>query len=50
MTNYEEMMAILLRLRRKIDVKRLDAKARKALSHDYDEMLTLIDMLERRLK
>lgn len=50
MTDFEDVMIILMRLRRKIEIKRMDAKARNALSHDYEEMLSLLDMLERKLK
>lgn len=50
MTDFEEVMIILMRLRRKIEIKRMDAKARQCLSHDYEEMLTLLGMLERKLK
>ena len=46
----EDTQIIIDRLRRKVEIKRLDAKARNSPSHDYDEMLTLLDMLERRLK
>ena len=50
MTDFEDTIAILLRLRRKIEIKHMDAKARQCLSHDYEEMLSLLDMLERKLK
>ena len=41
---------IITRMRRKIDVIRLDAKARQdVLYHDMDELLSLLDMLEREL-
>jgi hypothetical protein len=41
---------IITRMRRKIDVVRLDAKARQdVLYHDMDELLSLLDMLEREL-
>ena len=51
MTDFEDIQIILLRLRRKADVLRLDMKSRgMTQSHDLAEMLTLIDMLEARLK
>ena len=41
---------IIARMRRRIDVIRLDAKARQdVLYHDMDELLSLLDMLEREL-
>jgi hypothetical protein len=41
---------IITRMRRKIDIVRLDAKARQdVLYHDMDELRTLLDMLEREL-
>jgi len=41
---------IITRMRRKIDIVRLDAKARQdALYHDMDELMSLLDMLEREL-
>ena len=41
---------IIARLRRKVEIVRLDAKARKdPVHHDADEMLTLLAMLERAL-
>jgi hypothetical protein len=41
---------IITRMRRRIDVIRLDAKARQdVLYHDMDELRTLLDMLEREL-
>ena len=41
---------IITRMRRKIDIIRLDAKARQdVLYHDMDELRTLLDMLEREL-
>jgi hypothetical protein len=41
---------IITRMRRKIDTVRLDAKARQdVLYHDMDELLSLLDMLEREL-
>ena len=41
---------IITRMRRKIDIVRLDAKARQdVLYHDMDELLSLLDMLEREL-
>ena len=41
---------IITRMRRKIDIIRLDAKARQdVLYHDMDELLSLLDMLEREL-
>ena len=41
---------IITRMRRKIDIVRLDAKARQdVLYHDMNELLSLLDMLEREL-
>jgi hypothetical protein len=41
---------IIARLRRKVEIVRLDAKARSQPVHrDMDEMLTLLDMLQRTL-
>jgi hypothetical protein len=41
---------IITRMRRKIDIVRLDAKTRQdVLYHDMDELRTLLDMLEREL-
>ena len=41
---------IITRMRRKIDIVRLDAKARlDVLYHDMDELMSLLDMLEREL-
>jgi len=41
---------IITRMRRRIDIVRLDAKARQdVLYHDMDELLSLLDMLEREL-
>ena len=41
---------IITRMRRKIDIIRLDAKARQdVLYHDMNELLSLLDMLEREL-
>ena len=41
---------IITRMRRKIDIDRLDAKARQdVLYHDMDELMSLLDMLEREL-
>jgi hypothetical protein len=41
---------IITRMRRKIDIVRLDAKARQdVLYHDMDELMSLLDMLEREL-
>jgi hypothetical protein len=41
---------IITRMRRRIDVIRLDAKARQdVLYHDMNELLSLLDMLEREL-
>lgn len=41
---------IITRMRRKIDIVRLDAKARQdVLYHDMDELLSLLDMLERQI-
>lgn len=42
---------IIKRLRRKVEIVRLDAKARQdAVYHDMNEMLSLLDMLEREMK
>ena len=41
---------IITRMRRKIDTVRLDAKARQdVLYHDMNELMSLLDMLEREL-
>ena len=41
---------IIARLRRKVEIVRLDAKARQdAVHHDMNEMLSLLDMLEREM-
>ena len=41
---------ILSRVRRKAEIVRLDTKARQdAVHHDMNEILTLLDMLERAL-
>jgi hypothetical protein len=41
---------IINRLRRKADIVRLDSKARQdAVYHDMNEILSLLDMLERAL-
>ena len=41
---------IITRMRRRIDIVRLDAKARQdVLYHDMNELLSLLDMLEREL-
>ena len=41
---------IITRMRRRIDIIRLDAKARQdVLYHDMDELMSLLDMLEREL-
>jgi hypothetical protein len=41
---------IITRMRRKISIVRLDAKARQdVLYHDMDELMSLLDMLEREL-
>ena len=41
---------IIARMRRKVDIIRLDAKARQdVLYHDMDELMSLLDMLEREL-
>jgi len=41
---------IITRMRRKIDIIRLDAKARQdVLYHDMNELMSLLDMLEREL-
>jgi hypothetical protein len=46
----ETVQQIIKRLRRKIEVMRLDQKASGSNRyHDTNEMLTLIDMLERNL-
>jgi hypothetical protein len=41
---------IITRMHRKIDIIRLDAKSRQdVLYHDMNELLSLLDMLEREL-
>ena len=41
---------IITRMRRKVDIIRLDAKARQdVLYHDMNELLSLLDMLKREL-
>ena len=46
----ETLQQIIKRLRRKIEVMRLDQKANNSLRHhDSSECLTLLDMLERNL-
>ena len=46
----ETVQQIIKRLRRKIEVMRLDQKASNSLRHhDSSECLTLLDMLERNL-
>ena len=43
-------MQIITRIRRKVEIIRMDAKARQDASyHDMNELLTLLDMLERAL-
>ena len=53
MTDAEKTLTrirIIARLRRKAEIVRLDTKARQdAVHHDMNEMLSLIDMLERTL-
>ena len=46
----QDIAAIIIRLRRKVEILRLDTKARGGAAHDLSEMLTLIDMLERKLQ
>jgi hypothetical protein len=42
---------IIKRLRRKVEIVRLDAKAKQdAVYHDMNEMLSLLDMLEREMQ
>jgi hypothetical protein len=49
--NNETVQQIIKRLRRKIEVMRLDQKANNSLRHhDSSECLTLLDMLERNLE
>ena len=49
-SNKETVQQIIKRLRRKIEVMRLDQKASNSLRHhDSSECLTLLDMLERNL-
>lgn len=41
---------ILVRIRRKIEIVRLDSKHRNdAVHHDMNEVLTLLNMLERKM-
>ena len=41
---------IIARIRRKAEIVRLDTKARQdAVHHDMNEILTLLDMLERKM-
>jgi len=53
MTDSEQMltrMRISNRMRRKIEIIRLDAKAKQdPIHHDMNELLSLLDMLERSL-
>jgi hypothetical protein len=43
-------MQIITRIRRKVEIIRMDAKAKQDASyHDMNELLTLLDMLERAL-
>ena len=53
MTDAEKTLTrirIIARLRRKAEIVRLDTKARQdAVHHDMNEILSLIDMLERTL-
>lgn len=54
MTDAEKKLTrirIINRMRRKIDIVRLDTKARQdAVHHDMSELLSLLDMLERTMK
>jgi hypothetical protein len=46
----DEIRSIIKRLKRKADVMRLDQKAQGSVRyHDSNEILTLLDMLERKL-
>jgi hypothetical protein len=46
----DEIRSIIKRLRRKAEVMRLDQKAAGSVRyHDSNEILTLLDMLERKL-
>ena len=46
----EERKAIIKRIRRKVEVMRMDQKAANSLRyHDSNEILSLLDMLERKL-
>lgn len=46
----DEIRSIIKRLKRKADVMRLDQKAQGSVRyHDSSEILTLLDMLERKL-
>ena len=53
MTDAEKTLSrirIINRMRRKIDIVRLDAKAKQdPAHHDMSELLSLLDMLERTL-
>ena len=52
MTNFdrEEMKRIVARIERKVEVMRMDQKAANSLRyHDSNEILTLLDMLKRKL-
>ena len=50
MSNNETVQQIINRLRRKAEIMRLDQKAQGSNRyHDTNEILTLIDMLERNL-
>jgi hypothetical protein len=45
-----QQIRIINRMRRKIDIIRLDAKAKQdPVHHDMNEILSLLDMLERAL-
>jgi hypothetical protein len=54
MTDAEKTLTrirIIGRMRRKIDIVRLDAKAKQdAVYHDMSELLSLLDMLERTMQ
>jgi hypothetical protein len=46
----DDRLAIIKRIRRKVEVMRLDQKAANSLRHhDSNEILSLLDMLERNL-
>lgn len=48
--NNEERTAIISRIRRKVEVMKMDQKAANSLRyHDSNEILTLLDMLERNI-